>query len=333
AEGDAPHLHARALPRPRRAAARARARLRDHDRRHRRLPWRDGGGLRADAVAVRGGRLRRRLYVRLLAAARDGGGDAARPGPASGKGRTDGTARRGRAAAREGARAALRRAHARRARRGAVAHRPDAPARPLAPQQGRQLQRPGAAGRVRAGRDRERDEPDARGRGIAARARRERAVSGARGSARGLVIFDCDGVLVDSVAIDMRELTRTIAALGGTMAEEDVHAAFHGAALGDIDRALAAHLGAPAPDRWMDAWFTARTAAFERELTSVPGAAEAVDGVRGLGWEVCVASQGEPAKMAQTLRVSGLAERFDPQRIFSATMVARGKPAPDLFLH
>jgi len=158
-------------------------------------------------------------------------------------------------------------------------------------------------------------------------------VSGARGSARGLVIFDCDGVLVDSVAIDMRELTRTIAALGGTMAEEDVHAAFHGAALGDIDRALAAHLGAPAPDRWMDAWFTARTAAFERELTSVPGAAEAVDGVRGLGWEVCVASQGEPAKMAQTLRVSGLAERFDPQRIFSATMVARGKPAPDLFLH
>lgn len=68
----------------------------------------------------------------------------------------------------------------------------------------------------------------------------------------GLVIFDCDGVLVDSVAIDIRELTRAIASVGGTMAEAHVHAAFHGAALADIDRGLAEHLGAPAPDGWME---------------------------------------------------------------------------------
>ena len=158
-------------------------------------------------------------------------------------------------------------------------------------------------------------------------------MSGADGRARGLVIFDCDGVLVDSVAIDIRELTQVIADLGGTMAERDVHAAFHGAALADIDSALATHLGAPPPADWMQDWFAARTVAFERELTAVSGAAEAIDGVRVLGWETCVASQGEPRKMAQTLRVSGLAERFAPERIFSATMVARGKPAPDLFLH
>jgi HAD superfamily hydrolase (TIGR01509 family) len=149
----------------------------------------------------------------------------------------------------------------------------------------------------------------------------------------GLVVFDCDGVLVDSVAIDIRELTRAIAGVGGTMAEHDVLAAFHGAALADIDRGLAAHLGAPAPDGWMDAWFASRTVAFERELAAVPGAAEAVDGVRALGWEVCVASQGEPLKMAQTLRMCGLTERFAQDRVVSATMVERGKPAPDLFLH
>ena len=65
-----------ALPGPRRAHPRARARLRDHDRHHRRLPGRDRGGLRADARGLRGGRLRRRLHLRLLAAPRDRGGDA-----------------------------------------------------------------------------------------------------------------------------------------------------------------------------------------------------------------------------------------------------------------
>lgn len=148
-----------------------------------------------------------------------------------------------------------------------------------------------------------------------------------------LVVFDCDGVLVDSVAIDIRELTRTIARLGGTMSEHAVRTAFDGAAIADIERVLAAHLGAPPPADWMQGWFAARTAAFERDLTAVPGAAEAVDTVRTFGWDVCVASQGEPEKLAQTLRVSGLAGHFGPQRIFSATMVARGKPAPDLFLH
>ncbi|HMJ01811.1 MAG TPA: HAD-IA family hydrolase [Conexibacter sp.] len=152
-------------------------------------------------------------------------------------------------------------------------------------------------------------------------------------TAPGLVIFDCDGVLVDSVAIDIRELTRAITSVGATMAEHEVHAAFHGAALADIDRALAAHLGAPPPDGWVDTWFAARTAAFERELTAVPGAAEAVAAVRALGWEVCVASQGEPEKMAQTLRVTGLCDCFAADRLFSAAMVENGKPAPDLFLH
>ena len=122
--------------------------LRDHDRRHRRLPGGDRGGLRADARGRRGGRLRRRLHVHLLAAARHRGGRVrGRVPPARGVRRAHGAARRGGPAARPRARAALRRAHARGARRGHLAARPVAPARPHAAQQGRQLR---AAWRRRA---------------------------------------------------------------------------------------------------------------------------------------------------------------------------------------
>ena len=124
--------------------------VRADDRHHRRLPGRDRGGLRADARGRRAGRLRRRVHLHLLAAARDRGGASHRPVRAArGRGRADGAARRGRPAPRARARAAVRRPHARRARRGPVAQRPDAAARPHAPQQGRELHRARRAGRDR----------------------------------------------------------------------------------------------------------------------------------------------------------------------------------------
>lgn len=154
-----------------------------------------------------------------------------------------------------------------------------------------------------------------------------------RGRAHGLVIFDCDGVLVDSMGIDMRELTRAIAAAGGTLSMQEVRTAFHGAALADIECGVEAHLGRPAPDGWMDCFLAERAAAFERELRPVAGAREAVAGVRAAGWEACIASGGRMSKMEQTLRIAGLRDAFPDDRIFSAYAVARPKPAPDLFLH
>jgi HAD superfamily hydrolase (TIGR01509 family) len=147
------------------------------------------------------------------------------------------------------------------------------------------------------------------------------------------VIFDCDGVLVDSMGIDMRELTRSIGAIGGTMTAHEVTAAFYGIALADIQRGVEAHLGRPVPAGWMERFLAARAAAFERELRPVAGAREAVDGVRAAGWEACIASGGAHAKMALTLRVAGLRDAVPDDRIFSAYDVARPKPAPDLFLH
>ena len=149
----------------------------------------------------------------------------------------------------------------------------------------------------------------------------------------GLVIFDCDGVLVDSEGISMRTLTHAITDLGGTLSPHQVEEAFTGVSLAAVEQGVAAHLGRPAPVGWLDGWLAVRATAFEREVQAIPGAAEAVDGVRALGCEICVASQGSVAKMDLTLHVTGLQARFPQERIFSGTMVEHGKPAPDLYLH
>jgi len=158
---------------------------------------------------------------------------------------------------------------------------------------------------------------------------------GCRTRARGLVIFDCDGVLVDSMGIDMRELTRAIAAVGGTLSRAEVEHAFHGRSLAVIERGVAEHLGGSPPDGWMERYLAARAAAFARELRAIPGAAAAIAGVRATGWEACIASSARLAKMEQTLSLTGLRDAIADDRIFSAydQAVARPKPAPDLFLH
>lgn len=148
-----------------------------------------------------------------------------------------------------------------------------------------------------------------------------------------LVIFDCDGVLVDSEPISMRELTRAINAVDVPMSQADVRAAFLGGSMDVIERDVARRRGAPLPDSWIEDFYVARARAFETELEPVTGARAAVEAVRGMGLDFCIASQGRPAKMVQTLGLTGLSDLFADDRIFSATMVPRPKPAPDLFLH
>ena len=144
-----------------------------------------------------------------------------------------------------------------------------------------------------------------------------------------LVVFDCDGVLVDSEVIAVRVDQLVLADLGWQLALEEIVERFVGRSEADFVAAVQEQLGIELGEGWdrkYEPWYRA---AFERELAAVDGVVEALDGIR---IPQCVASSGSHAKMRRTLGQTGLWHRFEG-RIFSASEVANGKPAPDLFLH
>ncbi len=147
----------------------------------------------------------------------------------------------------------------------------------------------------------------------------------------GLVVFDCDGVLVDSEPIANRVMAEAIAALGWPLSTADCTARFKGHHFDTIIAVIEDRLGRPVPEAWLRDLRAATAAAFERELQAVAGVVAALDAVAASGLATCVASQGPLEKMAVSLGVTGLWARFEG-RIFSAYQVARGKPHPDLFL-
>lgn len=148
-----------------------------------------------------------------------------------------------------------------------------------------------------------------------------------------MVIFDCDGVLVDSESISSRELARSIGEAGLAMKYEDVKSTFKGESLADIAAVVTERLGRELPDGWLEGFQQRRVAAFRSELVAVSGAEVAIKEVASRGLDACVASQASLAKVRLTLGLTGLRSLFADDRLFSSTMVARGKPAPDLFLH
>jgi len=145
----------------------------------------------------------------------------------------------------------------------------------------------------------------------------------------GLVIFDCDGVLVDSERIAVRVNVALGAELGWPLTEAEVIDRFIGRSTASIAEQFAARLGTAAADRWRERFELLHHEAVEAGLAPVDGITEALDAI---GVPTCIASSGSHAKMRHTLGRTGLLPRFEG-RIFSATEVARGKPAPDLFLH
>jgi len=144
-----------------------------------------------------------------------------------------------------------------------------------------------------------------------------------------LLIFDCDGVLVDSETIVCRVEVKALAEIGYKIDRERFMERFIGKAARDSRALIETELGRPLPADF-NAEATRRVAdAFVRELKPVEGVREAL---AGLAAPKCVASSSLPDRIAYSLRLTGLAEFFGTA-LFSAAMVARGKPAPDLFLH
>jgi HAD superfamily hydrolase (TIGR01509 family) len=144
-----------------------------------------------------------------------------------------------------------------------------------------------------------------------------------------LVIFDCDGVLVDSELLSNQALSAALGELGLSLTVEETMAEFMGRDRRHLNARAAELLGHPLPDDFGAAYDERRDAAFRAELQAVDGIEGALDAI---AHPTCVASSADHGKLRLTLGLTGLYERFEG-RIFSAFDVARGKPAPDLFLH
>jgi HAD superfamily hydrolase (TIGR01509 family) len=144
-----------------------------------------------------------------------------------------------------------------------------------------------------------------------------------------LVIFDCDGVLVDTESLGVKIDVQVLASLGWALSEEEVVRRVLGVSAADFRRAIEHHLGRVLPDDWENEFEPLYRRAYEAELRPVAGIVEALDRI---GQRTCVASSGSHDKMRFTLGLVGLYDRF-AGRIFSGTEVAHGKPAPDLFLY
>ena len=145
----------------------------------------------------------------------------------------------------------------------------------------------------------------------------------------GLVIFDCDGVLVDSDRISLRIQAERIAALGLPVTYDECVREFLGIGMPATLRRIEEWLGRPLPEDWEAELEEAVEEAFRRELEPVPGIVAALDRI---ALPTCIASSGSHEKMMLTLGLTGLYERF-AGRIFSADEVERGKPDPDLFFY
>ena len=143
-----------------------------------------------------------------------------------------------------------------------------------------------------------------------------------------LVIFDCDGVLVDSEVISNEVLARPLSAEGIEMELQETRREFQGLLLADIGARAEAKLGRKLLDDWLERYEREREEAFGRDLRPVPGAANGVQAISAAGIAVCVASQAKLEKIRLSLGLAGLRDLFQPEALFSSYSVPRGKPPP-----
>ncbi|WP_406172491.1 HAD family hydrolase [Streptomyces sp. NBC_00996] len=148
-----------------------------------------------------------------------------------------------------------------------------------------------------------------------------------------LVIFDNDGVLVDSEPISNTILAAYLTELGHPTSYEESLRDYMGSAMHRIHEVVQERSGRQLPDDFDDVFHGRVFAAFERELEPVPGAVQVLEKLAADGVPYCVASSGSHERIRVGHRKTGLDRWFDEGRVFSSQDVGRGKPAPDLFLH
>ena len=152
-----------------------------------------------------------------------------------------------------------------------------------------------------------------------------------RRTALRLVIFDCDGVIVDSEAIANRVAAEMISDLGWKMTGEQAQDNFLGMTLNAMVPIISARIGRPVPRDWLDNLVNTIADAMATQAIAIPGAIEALDGVAALGLPWRIASNSSHQEMQVKFARIGISAR-GAGRVHSFTDVSHGKPAPDLFL-
>jgi HAD superfamily hydrolase (TIGR01509 family) len=150
-------------------------------------------------------------------------------------------------------------------------------------------------------------------------------------SSYDLVIFDCDGVLVDSERLTVHEEARMLTELGWPVTADEVVGLFMGLSLATELEMVSDRLGPAAAEKFEQDLVPRLTAIFDAELTPVDGIPALLEALAQKGVPTCVASSGLPDGIRRKLDRTGLREHFG-DRISSASEVEHGKPAPDLFL-
>ena len=147
-----------------------------------------------------------------------------------------------------------------------------------------------------------------------------------------LVIFDCDGVLVDSEAIGNRFISEALTLAGIPISAEGALSKFLGGKLTQIKEDAEKQLGFSLPANWVDEIYKKQFSEFRKNLKSISGIEDVLDVLERINIPVCVGSNGPLNKMEVSLGVTKLKDRF-LGRIFSADQVENPKPAPDLYLY
>ena len=151
------------------------------------------------------------------------------------------------------------------------------------------------------------------------------------GTTPDLVIFDCDGVLVDSERMEVGTLREALTWLECDLDAAELHDRNRGGVIADLLALVADHTGRPTPD-----WFMPRYRELQfsrlRSVEVVPGAREAVDVVVTAGQPRCVVSGGPMGKMETSLGATGLWDSFAPH-VYSCYDLGDHKPSPGIYLH
>ena len=143
-----------------------------------------------------------------------------------------------------------------------------------------------------------------------------------------LIIFDCDGVLVDSEIVSFEAEAEVFGEIGIPLTAQDLLGRFLGMSSASMFAVIEHERGITLPPDFAERAARRTLEAFDRRLKPIPGIAQLL---AGLPDRKCVASSSEPARIRHSLTLAGILHHFEPH-IFSATQVKHGKPAPDLFL-